>query len=173
MLGASNDGEENPYLLSSNTSSQTTGQTAGANTNNQPKQASVGQAMKEGDLEFTVKGVRCDGERTIGENQYSRAEAEGQFCRVSVSVKNIGKSALSLPLPAQKGFVSKEESSPPQTDATQYAQADQTKGYWYEQIAPGKTVSGDLVFDVNGNEEIILVELHSAENSPGIRVATK
>ena len=169
VLDTSQDGEENPYTISASEQAANDAKTA-ETLKNQPKQVKIGEAARDQDLEFTVKGTRCDGERTIGTNTYAHAEAEAQFCRLSVSVKNVGSAPASLPLSQQKAFVTTEDARTAVTDATQYAQADQTKSYWYDQIAPGSTVTGDLVFDLNGNEEMLLAELHAAENSPGVKV---
>jgi hypothetical protein len=170
LLSASGSGGENPYTLSSTSNNQSPSPEQPAS--NQPKQAKVGQAAKDGDLEFTVTSSKCNGETSIG-STYARAESEGTFCRLSISIKNQGSKATSLPLSAQKAFVDEDNPLAVEVDATQYAQADQAKGYWYDQIAPGKTVSGDLIFSVNGKEEPILAELHGTENSPGLKVTLK
>lgn len=169
LLFFKSTGGENPYTISSSQKATNDAQTA-ATIKGQPKKPKIGEAAQDGDLEFTVKNTACNGERTIGTNAYAQAEAEGQFCRLTITIKNIGSAAVSLPLAAQKVFVTTEDSYPADESATQNAQADQTKGYWYQQISPGATATGDLVFDLSGGQVMKIAELHGVENSPGIQV---
>lgn len=170
LFSTSSSGDKNPYTSQGAQVAGTSDETPTEAPSNQPKKAKVGESAKDGNLEFTVNEQKCNGEKTIGENQYAQAEAEGQFCRVNISIKNTGSSPVDLPLSAQRGLSPREESYSPDEAGTQYAQADQTKNYWYQQIAAGATVSGDLVFSMNGNEELVRVELHGEKNTPGVKV---
>lgn len=165
MLSTSKGDESPDYLTNKTTPQPPNAQTLAS----QVTKVKKGEAAKDGDLQFTVTGVACNGEQTIG-TPYAQAEAEGSFCRLKVAIKNTGTKATDLPLAAQRAFVRDDKSVHLEEDATQYAQADQTSTYWYKQITPGKTVTGDLVFAVNGGEELQAAELHSAEGSPGIKV---
>ncbi|HTE58129.1 MAG TPA: DUF4352 domain-containing protein [Verrucomicrobiae bacterium] len=172
LLFFKSTGGKNPYTIAA--SEKAVNDTKTAETpKNQPKKPQIGEPAQDGDLEFTVKGTACNGERTIGTNAYAQAEAEGQFCRLSITLRNTGSAPVSLSLAAQRVFVATEDSYPADEGATQNAQADQTKNYWYQQIAPDSTVSGDLLFDLNGGEEMRRAELHGAENSPGIQINLK
>jgi hypothetical protein len=160
-------GHENPYVLS-NTSSQSNSSKP-AETEPKLQQITMNQTARDGGFEFKVTGVRCS-EQTIGSNQYAFAEAEGTFCRVSVEIKNTGDSPASLPLQSQ--FINTDSDDvkhPADKEDTQYAQEDQTAGYWYEDIAPEETVSGDIVFDPP-SPNVSRVILHGSENTPGIEV---
>ncbi len=54
--------------------------------------AKIGQAANDGKFEFTVSSVQC-GQASVGSNQYLTKTAQGQYCLLNVSVKNIGDQA--------------------------------------------------------------------------------
>jgi hypothetical protein len=56
--------------------------------------AKVGQAANDGKFAFTVNSVKC-GETSVGD-QYLNKTAQGQYCRLNVTVKNIDSEAQSL-----------------------------------------------------------------------------
>lgn len=57
----------------------------------EPKSAGVGDKVRGGDFEFTVKSVKC-GITQVG-NEFLNKKAQGAFCKVSVTVKNVTKKA--------------------------------------------------------------------------------
>lgn len=165
LLFLKSSGNENPYVLSNSSNSQ--GETKAA-TEEAVTSAAIGEAAADGDAEFTVSGINCT-ESTIGANQYAMDEAEGVFCRLNVQVTNNGTETVSLP-ESQSVTVSEGNEYTLDVSATQYAQEDQTTGYWYEDIASGATVSGDLVFDVPAAMTPVSAMLYGSDDSAGVEV---
>lgn len=56
-----------------------------------PATYKVGQAVRGGDFEFTVHGVKC-GLARVGD-EYLNRKAQGQFCRADITAKNVTRSA--------------------------------------------------------------------------------
>ena len=67
---------------------------SGKNTTNktEPTIAKIGEVARDGKFEFTVTSVEC-GKPSVGTNQYLTKQAQGQFCLVNVTVKNIANEA--------------------------------------------------------------------------------
>ncbi|MBU2668290.1 DUF4352 domain-containing protein [Actinoplanes bogorensis] len=136
----------------------------------QPKAAGFGTAVKDGDFQFTVTGMKC-GVAKVG-GQYLSQKAQGQFCLISVQVKNVGKEAQTLIDSAQKAFdAAGTEFS---TDSTAGIYANEDQQVFFQEINPGNTVRGKLVFDVAKGTKLTTIELHdSSFFSSGVKVALK
>lgn len=167
ILFIKSSGNENPYVLSNTSNKTESPEETTEPTENEIKHVGLGEAAQDGDLEFTATGINCE-DRTVGTNQYAMDEAEGQFCRLSVTVRNVGDSAVDLPSNQQLITPAGEETNL-DSQATQYAQENQTTGYWYENIASGSKVSGDLVFDISGGQ-VARAILHGSQDSPGVDI---
>ncbi|MBM2621061.1 DUF4352 domain-containing protein [Actinoplanes sp. LDG1-06] len=134
-----------------------------------PKTPGIGVPAKDGDFQFTVTGVKC-GVAKVG-NQYFGEKAQGQFCLVSVQVKNIGKEAQTLIDSVQKAFDAQGTEYSVDSGAAIYANGDQQ--VFFEDVNPGNTVRGKLVFDVPKGTKLTTVELHDSLFSGGVKVALK
>lgn len=168
LLFVKPSGNENPYVLSETSKNAAAPEEAAAEpAEEEIKRVGLNETAKDGDLEFTATGINCE-DRTVGTNQYAMDEAEGQFCRLAVAIKNLGTAPADLPA-SQTLITPTGEESSLDIQATQYAQEDQAAGYWYEDIAPGKAVTGDLLFDVSGGQAASVI-LHGTQDSPGIEV---
>ena len=162
-------GAENPYTLSSAADKEASeGEVASAETQS-PIQAAVGQAVVDRSLEFTVFGIKC-GEATIGSTAYSQDVASGEFCRLSLQIKNTGDQEASLPTAVQKAVDATGKEYELDIEATQFTQADLTNGDWHAQIPANTTRTGDLAFDVAAGSSIKKVILYGAKESAGIEV---
>src|SRR3954465_6436518 len=64
---------------------------SGGNANPAAQVAGLKQPARDGKFEFGVAGIQC-GATKVGPTGFSE-NAQGEFCFVSVSVKNIGKEA--------------------------------------------------------------------------------
>lgn len=133
------------------------------------KTASIGESVRDGKFEFVVKSVKC-GETTVGTNEYLQDKATGQFCRVSMSIKNIGNEAQSLFGDNQKLLDNQGREFSYDSTATIYASSDDSGSTWFDQINPGNTVEGDLIFDVPTDVEIASAKLHDSAFSDGVEV---
>jgi hypothetical protein len=128
--------------------------------------AGLNTAVRDGKFEFVVSAVDC-GKTEIG-SQYLNKKAQGQFCVVTLSVKNIGTKAQTFFLDNQKGTTTTGAECAPDSLATIYASGEQST--WIEQINPGNGISGPIVYDIPAGEKIAKLTLHDSAFSGGVSV---
>ncbi len=110
-----------------------------------PKTPGIGDKVRGGDFEFTVKSVKC-GISRVG-NDFLNAKAQGTFCKVGVTVKNVTKSAHTF---HADGSITAQDGS-----GREY-EADGTAGIYgnsdgqgfLDEINPGNSVTANVFFDV-------------------------
>jgi hypothetical protein len=132
-----------------------------------PKTAKIGQPARDGKFEFTVKSSKC-GVRTVGTSLLG-AEAQGQFCLVTVNVKNIGKESQMFDGSSQKAYDAKGTEY--SADSTAALYANKNADTFLNDINPGNQVTGVVVFDIPKNVKITKLELHDSPFSGGVTVA--
>jgi hypothetical protein len=128
--------------------------------------AGIGKPARDGNFEFTVKGVKC-GVGKVGD-QYAGKTAQGQFCLVTVAVKNIKSEPQMLSDSEQKAFVG-AASYAADTEAALYANGN-SNSVFLNNINPGNTVTGKLVFDIPKGAKLTKLELHDSALSGGVQV---
>lgn len=110
-----------------------------------PKTYGVGDKVRGGDFEFTVNSIKC-GISQVG-TDFLNTKAQGMFCKVNVTAKNVTKSAklfhADSTLTAQDG--SGREYSP-DGEAGIYGNGD-AQGF-LDEINPGNSVKANVYFDV-------------------------
>ncbi|MCZ7422946.1 DUF4352 domain-containing protein [Verrucosispora sp. WMMA2121] len=129
--------------------------------------AKIGDPARDGKFEFTVKSSKC-GVRKVGSDLLG-ATAQGQFCLITVKVKNIGKEAQMFDGSSQKAYAA---------DGTEYS-ADGTAGLYANEnaetflndINPGNQVTGVVVFDIPKKVKLTKLELHDSPFSGGVEVS--
>jgi hypothetical protein len=136
------------------------GKTDGATT------AKIGQAARDGKLEFTVQTVKC-GVKKVGSGGLGK-DAQGQFCLVTVKVSNIGKEAQTFSDSGQKGYAA--DGTEYSTDTTAAIYANKDAATFLNEINPGNGVTGVLVFDIPANVTLAKLELHDSPFSGGVTV---
>lgn len=156
--GANSDKSGNTEKKATNTSSSEKKETS----------AKIGEAVRDGKFEFTVKSLEC-GKTSVG-GQYLNKTAQGQYCLLNVNVKNIGTEKQSLFSANQKLLNGGNEYSADDT-ATIYAAPQGSS--WYSDINPGNSVDGTIVFDVPKDITPATAELHDSAFSDGVRVVIK
>lgn len=129
--------------------------------------AKIGQAANDGKFEFTVSSVQC-GQASVGSNQYLTKTAQGQYCLLNVSVKNIGDQAQSLLSSNQYLLNASGQKYSADDTATLYNAPNGTS--WYNDINPGNSVTGAIVFDVPKDQTPTTAELHDSAFSGGVKV---
>lgn len=129
--------------------------------------AKIGEAANDGKFEFTVKGLTC-GKATVGTNQYLTRTAQGQYCLLAVTVKNIGDEKQSLLSSNQLLFDAAGKKYSADDTATIYAAPEGSS--WYSDINPGNSVEGTIVFDVPKGVTPNVAELHDSAFSGGVKV---
>ncbi len=132
-----------------------------------PSHAGLNQAARDGKLQFTVNGVTC-GKGTEGDGSLV-ATAQGQYCEVSLTVRNVGNDARVFSGAFQEAKDSSGNTYRDDTEAEAYANGiDQT---FFNQINPGNEVKGVLIFDVPKGGKIVSLELHDSPLSAGVVVS--
>ncbi|SCF06385.1 protein of unknown function [Micromonospora coriariae] len=131
------------------------------------KTAKVGEAARDGKFEFTVKSAKC-GVAKVGSDMLGQ-KAQGQFCLVTVNVKNIGKEAQMFDGSSQKAYAA---------DGTEYSAdggaaiyANKNAETFLNDVNPGNQVSGVVVFDIPKNVKLAKLELHDSPFSGGVDVS--
>lgn len=125
------------------------------------------EPVRDGQFEFVVSGLSCGHTELV--NGILRAQAQGQFCVVELSVRNIGDEARHFGDGLQKAYG---------PDGDQYA-ADTHAGVVvngsgaavWNVINPGNAVQAKIVFDIPPTATITTLELHDSALSGGVRVA--
>lgn len=137
--------------------------------NAKPATAKIGQAARDGKFEFTVKSIDC-GKTQLGD-QYFNTKAQGQFCLVDVKVENIGDEPQSLFDDNQYAFNANGQKYSADSEAAIYLNDSASK--IYEEINPGNTVTGKIIFDVPKDTKLTSLELHDSAFSSGVKVSLK
>lgn len=126
----------------------------------------LGTAVRDGKLEFTVTAVE-PGVTNVGD-EFLSVDAQGQFVLVHVTVTNIGDAAQMFDASSQKLF---------DTQGREHS-ADSTAGIYLgdansflNDINPGNSIQGVVVFDVPADAVPASVELHDSFMSGGSTVA--
>lgn len=133
----------------------------------EPKTAKIGEPARDGKFEFTILSIDC-GEQTVGSNPYLTKTAQGQYCLVSLKVKNIGDESQSLFSSNQKLFNKDGQEYSADDTATIYASPGSES--WYSNINPGNSVEGVIVFDIPKDQTPVKAELHDSAFSGGVEV---
>jgi hypothetical protein len=139
----------------------------GNNTNG--KEAAEGKLntpIADGTFEFTVAGMRC-GVAQVGDATLNQ-RAQGQYCLIDLSVKNIGKSAVIFTDISQTAYDAGGNQY--SADSGADVRANQDSETFLQQIDPGATVRGRLVFDVPRGVRLTSIVLHESMFSAGAKV---
>jgi hypothetical protein len=130
------------------------------------KTAGLNQPVRDGKFQFTVTGVDCS-QNTLGTDPIT-TKANGTFCVVSMTVQNIGNQAQTLDATSQYGYDSQNRKYSTDTSAEIYL--PNTGGALFNQLNPGSSVTGQIVYDVPGGTKLTKLELHDSAFSGGVDV---
>ena len=130
-----------------------------------PPVAKVGQKVRDGQFEFTVTKVQ-KGVKSVG-GQYANQKAQGQYVLIKVTVTNIGDKAQLLADSSQKVKDAKGREFSTDTTAGIYLEDNKV---FLNEINPGNTVKGTLVFDMPKDAKPASIELHDSPFSGGVTV---
>ena len=137
---------------------------------NQKGQNAVAGAMNkaatDGKFQFTVTDMKC-GLPSVGPDDFGQ-KAQGEFCLVDVSIKNVGTTAEVFADSSQQALDAAGNTYSVDSGAAVYANEDSST--FLEQINPGNTVKGKLIFDVPLGTKLESVVLHESMFTRGVRV---
>ncbi len=128
--------------------------------------AAIGTPVRDGKFEFTVTGVET-GVARVG-NDVLGQEAQGQYVLLHVTVTNIGTEAQYFDGSSQKLLDSAGREFSSDSSAAIYL--DESNSF-LNQINPGNSVDGIVVFDVPADAVLVSAELHDSMFSGGVSVA--
>ena len=122
----------------------------------------LNESARDGKFEFIIKNIQC-GIKSVG-TSWSKEEAMGQFCKVTVKVTNIGNEAQYF-FDSNQTLVDTQgrefDSKSLITDDTQM---------WMTNINPGLSIQGNIFFDVPTGLNISHIILHDSMFSGGVRI---
>ncbi|WP_433832732.1 DUF4352 domain-containing protein [Actinoplanes sp. CA-015351] len=131
-----------------------------------PRPAGPGDPVRDGKFEFVVTAVDCS-RTSVGIENLERT-AEGKYCVVSLSVRNIADEPKYLIGAAQKAT---------DTSGASYRNDEITAVYlnrgtstFFKKLDPGEKVTGKLVFDIPATAKLSTLELHDFLLSGGATV---
>lgn len=114
----------------------------------------VGTTVKAGDWAFKVTKFKC-GTKKVG-SEFLNKRAQGQFCLMNLSVTNNGDQPGTLSSSNQKVLDKQGRTFSADDEASIYADEENAL---FEEINPGNTFKGLLVFDVPKNAKPVQASL--------------
>lgn len=158
-LYATNSSENGVGSLTSNT--------GGSNSKKDTdKLAVIGEPVRDGKFEFTITGFSC-GATSVGDNPYLKKTAQGQFCLLNLTVKNISTEAQIFDSSSEYLYASTSKYS---ADGSASIYVNPQGSTFLNQINPGNSVTGTVVFDVPLGVSPNIADLHDSPYSAGVKV---
>jgi hypothetical protein len=131
-----------------------------------PALPGLNTAVKDGKFEFIVASMSC-GHASVSRAFVTRP-AQGQFCLVGLTVRNVGTKAQTFADTFQKAAGPSGDTYGTDTAAGLLANLDGANVWTL--INPGNKVTGMIVFDIPPAASIITLELHDSALSHGVTV---
>ncbi|WP_407320110.1 DUF4352 domain-containing protein [Isoptericola halotolerans] len=128
----------------------------------------LGDPVRDGKFEFTVTELEDDVQQ-IGDD-FLNEKAQGRFLLVHVTVENIGDEAQYFDGDSQKLVDTKGRTHSADTGAAIYL--DDSNSFLNE-INPGNSVDGVVVFDLPADASAATLELHDSMFSGGVEVSVE
>ena len=116
-----------------------------------------------------MKGVEC-GVKKVGP-ELLEEKAQGQFCLVDMSVKNIGDEAQLFDAGTQKGVT--DAGATVDADGTASLVLPENENSFLEEINPGNSIEVVVVYDIAKDQKLESLELYDSMFSGGVAVSLK
>ena len=129
----------------------------------------IGDTATEDGFSFIVNGFEC-GITSVGDSTFG-AQAQGQFCKVNITIENIGDKAEYVFADSQLLFDDQGREFSPDTVSMLYLGDSGNLGL--EEINPGNSVTGDLLYDVPADFVTDYIEVHGSAFSSGVEISLK
>ncbi|MBO2457290.1 DUF4352 domain-containing protein [Actinomadura violacea] len=126
----------------------------------------IGREYRDGKFAFTVTKVK-KGVKRVGDEYFGNT-AQGQYVLIYVTVENIGDKARTFTAGNQTLYDTKGRKFDTDGGAT-VMMGDESKSF-LEQINPGNSVDGILIFDVPRGIRLKALDLHDSVFSGGVTV---
>lgn len=136
--------------------------------------AKLNQPADDGKFRFTITGFACGATKiTQPDNSYVTSQAQGNFCVMNLTVKNIGNVAQSFHSSNQYIYNASNNQYSYSLVASVHANPSNSRFSASENLNPGLTISGIVVFDVPKNVTPVYAILHDSGASSGVKVSLK
>ncbi|MCY1142525.1 DUF4352 domain-containing protein [Actinoplanes sp. Pm04-4] len=129
----------------------------------------MNKPARDGKFEFTVKSMDCT-KTSVGKSPLA-VKAQGTYCIVSMTIKNIGDEAQTFDGTSQKAYDAKGTQYSDDLEAELAVNGDSST--FLQQINPGNQVTGKLVYDVPKGTKLTTIELHDSLFSGGVKIPLK
>lgn len=157
---------------SSSTGSTSTGTTSGSGQQAAPAAAGphIGQPAADGKFRFVV--TRISHTASVGDTADGFGEtADGRFTVLHIRVTNISSQSQTLDDSAQYVYDAQGRKFDADTAADLDANPGNGGGVFLNDINPGNSVSGVILFDLPRGDKAVKAELHDSVFSGGVMVA--
>lgn len=142
---------------SSNSGSGDSGSKQEQSQNQEKVTAKIGELVQSGDLAFTVNGVKEY--QSLG-NSFTSKDAQGVFKVVSLKIENVGKETKTIDSSMIKLMDSEGRTFVRSIDGQTAKGLSQGQvDLFLQQVQPGLSVNGEIVFDVPETAEGLVIEL--------------
>lgn len=171
VIASASNGSSDNKDSTATSSSNNTATTQSASSKKAATVAKIGEPARDGKFEFTVHSFKC-GDTTITQpdNSYATTNAQGQFCQMDLTVKNIGNVQQNFAGSDQYVYDGSSKQFSYSSDGTIYANNSSSQFALYQNINPGVSVQGVLVFDVPAGTTPAYAMLHDSPASNGVKV---
>lgn len=134
-----------------------------------PPPATINTSIRDGKFEFTVLSLKCGATHVGGE--YLGDDAQGKFCIMKLTVKNIGDQSQMLDASNQFAFNAAGQRYDADSSASMSANySENGTSTFLEDINPGNSVTGKVVFDIPKDQTVSSLELHDSYLSGGVTI---
>ncbi|MFV2018626.1 DUF4352 domain-containing protein [Micromonospora sp. LOL_023] len=132
----------------------------------QAAEPGIGDPVRDGKFEFVVNKIEC-GKAEVGSGFLTKT-AQGQYCLITMRIKNIGDEARTFHDGSQSAF----DKDGRQFDADTGAglAVNQDAESFLTAINPGNQVTAVVAFDVPKGVDLVSLELHDSLFSGGVTV---
>lgn len=142
---------------SSNSGSGDSGSKQEQSQNQEKVTSKIGEQVQSGDLAFTVNGVKEY--QSLG-NSFTSKDAQGVFKVVSLKIENVGKETKTIDSSMIKLMDSEGRTFERSIDGQTAKGLSQGQvDLFLQQVQPGLSVNGEIVFDVPESAEGLVIEL--------------
>jgi archaellum component FlaG (FlaF/FlaG flagellin family) len=126
----------------------------------------IGEKATDDDYQFTVTKIKC-GVSQVGDS-VSNEKAQGQFCLVSLRIKNVGNDAINFSDQNQTLIDTKGKNYSPDDEAWVYTEDGNVMG----EINPGNTLKTIVPFDIpkKAEPDYLLLKAGVWGASDGVKV---
>ena len=171
IIGAATSNNKTPSTAASttNTSSNSNSSSSSTASSTIPK---INQQANDGKFGFTVTAFQCGVTQIIqSDNQYEVASPQGQYCEMSLTVKNISTVSQTFDDSSQYIYDSSNKQYSDDSNGTIAANPSSSQFMDLPTVNPGVSISGVLAFDIPKGVTPTYAMLHDSSASDGVKVS--